>query len=72
MNSPVRVAGSMLDKAIFGRGTEKSLDDMSIEELEARFLVTKERAALAQWGGFVAGFAGSSFGGAKLAALLFL
>lgn len=72
MSAPTRVAGSMLDKAIFGRDSEKSLDEMSDEELEARFVVMRERASLAGWGGFAAGLAGGAFGGAKLAALLFL
>jgi hypothetical protein len=56
-------------RAVFGSAPEKSLDDMTIEELEARFHIMRDRQALLWWGGFVAGFGGGAFGGFKLIAL---
>jgi hypothetical protein len=44
-------------------------DDLSVEELEARFRVMRERVRLARWGGRALGVAGRSLGGAKLVAL---
>lgn len=69
MSAVARIGASALDKAVFGRVPEKSLDDMSIEELEARFHIMQERQELLWWGGFAAGLGGGSFAGFKLAAL---
>jgi hypothetical protein len=70
MNSAVaRIGASSLERAMFGRAAEKSLDEMTLEELEARFYTMQERQRLLWWGGFAAGFAGGAFGGFKLAAL---
>ncbi len=46
MSAVARIGASALDKAVFGRVPEKSLDDMSIEELEARFHIMQERQEL--------------------------
>ena len=64
-----RVGSGMLDKAVYGREPVRAIEDMSIEELEARFRVMHERVRLARWGGRVLGAVGGAFGGAKLAAL---
>jgi hypothetical protein len=69
MSAVARIGASALDRAVFGCAPEKSLDDMSIEELEARFCMMQERQKLLWWGGFTAGFGGGAFGGFKLAAL---
>jgi hypothetical protein len=72
MSAVSRIGEGAIDKAIFGRTQEKALEDMSVEELEALFLVMRQRVRLAWWGGFAAGLGGGAFGGAKLAALLAL
>jgi hypothetical protein len=69
MSAVAHIGASALDRAVFGCAPEKSLDEMGIEELEARFCVIRERQALLWWGGFAAGFGGGSFGGLKLLAL---
>jgi hypothetical protein len=65
-----RVGANMLDRAIYGREPVRALEDLSVEELEARFRVMQERVRLARWGGRALGLAGGSFGGAKLVALV--
>ena len=65
-----RVGAGMLDKAIYGREPVRALEDMSVEELEARFRVMQERVRLARWGGRVMGLASGAFGGAKLLAII--
>jgi hypothetical protein len=65
-----RVGVGMLDKAIYGGEPLRALEDLSVEELEARFRVMQERIRLARWGGRAFGVAGGAFGGAKLTALL--
>jgi hypothetical protein len=69
MSAVARIGAGALDKAIFGRAPEKPLDDMSVEELEARFRIMHERQTLLWWGGFAGGFGGGAFGGFKLVAL---
>jgi hypothetical protein len=64
-----RIGAGALDRVIFGGTPEKALDEMTVEELEARFRIVRERRALLWWGGFAAGFGGGAFGGFKLAAL---
>jgi hypothetical protein len=65
-----RVGAGILDKAIYGREPVRAIEDMTVEELEARLRVLTERAALARWGGRVFGLASGAFGGAKLVALI--
>jgi hypothetical protein len=69
MSAVARIGGAALDKAIFGRIPEKALDEMTIEELEARFRIMSERQALLWWAGFAGGFGGGTFAGLKLVAL---
>jgi hypothetical protein len=64
-----RVGAGMIDKAVFGREPVRALEDMSVEELEARFRVIRERLKLARWGGRCVGLTGGAFGGAKLVAM---
>jgi hypothetical protein len=64
-----RVGAGMLDKAIYGREPVRAIETMSVEELEARFRIMRERAQLARWGGRALGIAGGAFGGLKLVAL---
>jgi len=68
MNATERIAATAIDRVMFGRAPEKVLDDMTIEELEARFRVLQERQGLLWWAGFAAGFGGGAFGGYKLVA----
>jgi hypothetical protein len=44
-----RVGAGILDKAIYGREPVRAIEDMTVEELEARLRVLTERAALARW-----------------------
>jgi hypothetical protein len=53
-----RVGSNLLDKAVYGRAPVRAIEEMSVEELEARFRVMRERVRLARWGGRVLGAAG--------------
>jgi hypothetical protein len=64
---PTRSTTAMLDKAIFGREPTRTLDEMSVEDLEARRRVMSERKHLARVVGRAAGVCISVVGGSKLA-----
>jgi hypothetical protein len=66
------IPAERIAKAISGGGSDRPLEEMTVEELEALFHVMDERAKLAWWGGFAFGATGGAFGYAKLAALLTL
>jgi hypothetical protein len=69
MSAVARIGAGALDKAIFGHAPEKSLENMSVEELEGLFRVMEERQTLLWWAGFAGGLGGGAFGGFKLVAL---
>lgn len=69
MSALTHIASSTLDKAIFGGDLERSLNDMTNEELTARFYMMREREKVLYRCGFVGGLGASLFAGFKIIAL---
>jgi hypothetical protein len=72
MSAVTRIGASAFDKAIYRGAPEKTLDDMTDEELDAEFLVSEERLRLARWGGRILGAVGgvATVGAVKLVGIV--